>query len=61
MVEGGLLRDPVRGVPAGVPGVQVRVEVQHRDGLLVDLVQCAQRREGDAVVAAKRDQFGFSS
>jgi len=58
VVEARLLREPVRGVAHGVPRVEVRVEVQHRDGLPVDLVQRAQGGQGDAVVAAEGDQPG---
>lgn len=44
MVEARLVREPVRSVADGVPCIEMGVEMQHRDGFLVDLVQGAQGR-----------------
>ncbi len=46
-----------RRAEVGVPGVQVGVEVQHRDRAVV-AVQRAQQRQRDGVVAAEGDQLG---
>lgn len=59
VVEGALLGLPVRRVPHGIPRIEMRVKVQDRDGLLVDLVQGPQGRQGNAVVAAERDELGL--
>ena len=40
-----------------MPRVEMGVEVHHRDGLFVDLVQSAQGRERDAVVATQGEEF----
>ena len=58
MVKLRLLRLPVRAVPHGVPGVEVRIEVHNRNGLLVDLVQSAQSRQRNAVISTKRYELG---
>ena len=57
MVEGRLLGHPVGGVSCRVPGVEVSIEVQNRDGFLVDFVQRAQSRESYAVVPAQCEQL----
>ena len=63
-VEQALLAGPAerravgeRGAEVGVPGVQVGVEVQHRDRAVV-AVQRPQQRQRDGVVAAEGDQLG---
>ncbi len=40
-----------------MPRVEVRVEVQHAQGLAVRCFQRAQSREGEAVVSAERDDL----
>ena len=40
-----------------MPRVEMGVEVHHRDRLFVDLVQRAQGRERDAVVAAQGEEL----
>ena len=63
-VEQALLAGPAerravgeRRTEVGVPGVEVRVEVQHGDRAVV-AVQRAQQRQRDGVVAAEGDQLG---
>lgn len=51
------VRRPCGGIRAGVPRVEMGVEVQQGDRPVVDLLQGPQRRERDAVVAAQRDDF----
>lgn len=55
-----LLALPIRGVAHGVPRIEMRIEVQHRDRLLVNLVQSTQRRQRNTVVATESNKLGMS-
>ena len=45
------------GVGAWMPGVEMCVEMEDCDGLVVNLLQCPEGRQGDRMVSSKSDQF----
>lgn len=59
MVEPACFGEPreVRGTARGLPCVQVRVEVDHRDGLSMNGMRDPEGAECDAVVAAQGEQL----
>ena len=54
MIEGGLARagiGPSGEILVGIPGIEMSVEVENRDGVTVNSVESSKGCEGDAVIA----------
>lgn len=60
MVELRLLTLPVRRVSNGVPSIEMRIEMQNRNWLLIDLIQSTQGRKSNTVITAQSDELGVA-